>query len=252
MLNKNMLIIDLETTGLSRWRHEIIEIAILPVDIRTMEQCGDMYHRKVKPVKLKTADPKALEINGYTPEGWKDAIDLDDMLLEIQPILKNKGMFAGANPQFDYGFLEYAYKEHSIKFPYMERRMFDVATLALPLLAMGYIESVSMSKLCEYFEIERVAAHTADGDVRDTLAVMRKLMPDFQKYQGADKLVSYNEVKDSMMRAFMEMHEKVDHAFNIVKEAFGNMHLKQRLFMDMVERDEHACSCDKGCTCKEE
>ena len=59
-MKKPLAFIDVETTGLNSQLHEIIEISILrvcPIHGKTT------YTRKIKPVHINHADPRALQIN---------------------------------------------------------------------------------------------------------------------------------------------------------------------------------------------
>ena len=68
---KNLVFVDVETTGLFMGSHEIIEIAL----IQTNPKLEVMFewHSKAKPAFPEWADKKALEINGYTEQAWKNA-----------------------------------------------------------------------------------------------------------------------------------------------------------------------------------
>ena len=77
--------IDTETTGLNPAKHEIIEIAII-----TENEDGtfERWHTKIKPDHIENAHPKALEVNGYTPEAWEGAPNFEDVVPEITSRLK--------------------------------------------------------------------------------------------------------------------------------------------------------------------
>lgn len=65
---KERVWIDVETTGLDPLVHEIIE---LTVRYEPRKGCANpAWHAKIKPEHIETAEPKALEINGYTEEKW--------------------------------------------------------------------------------------------------------------------------------------------------------------------------------------
>ena len=60
-------------TGLDVSRHEIVEVAALltaPPDFTVINS----YYIKVNPVHLQTANSQALEIIGYDPKVWQDAV----------------------------------------------------------------------------------------------------------------------------------------------------------------------------------
>jgi len=74
LMEKPIVVIDTETTGLDPAKHEVIEFAGIKIDPVTLEVI-DTLTFKVKPLHIETAQSKALEVNGYTPEAWAEAID---------------------------------------------------------------------------------------------------------------------------------------------------------------------------------
>ena len=68
--------VDTETTGLDHTKHEMLEIAI--VVIENGEKTT--IERKIKPTNLETAQPKALEVNGYNEEEWAEAQEWDKQM----------------------------------------------------------------------------------------------------------------------------------------------------------------------------
>ena len=105
------MIVDIETTGTNPDIHEIIEIGAVN------EVTGETLSLKVVPIHIHTADPRALEVNGYTPEAWKDAVTLGHALLRLKQFSINGRVLPfmlGYNVSFDRMFLEKAYRECGI------------------------------------------------------------------------------------------------------------------------------------------
>ena len=71
----DLCFVDVETTGLDPVRHELLELAAVRVDRHTLEPL-DHVSVKVRPERLADADPKALEVNGYSDDAWRDAVSL--------------------------------------------------------------------------------------------------------------------------------------------------------------------------------
>src|SRR5258708_781182 len=80
MTERPIAFTDLETTGLSVIKHEIIEIGavITNSDLEVIDEVD----LKVHPRHIETAQARALEINGYTPDKWVGAICLREALQE--------------------------------------------------------------------------------------------------------------------------------------------------------------------------
>ncbi|WP_261771539.1 exonuclease domain-containing protein, partial [Myxococcus virescens] len=76
---RTLAFIDLETTGLDASRHEVLEVAILRVDARSLKVLAE-YEARVKPTRLADADPKALAVCGYSDAEWRNALPLEEAL----------------------------------------------------------------------------------------------------------------------------------------------------------------------------
>ncbi len=148
--------VDTETTGLIPHKHEIIEIAIL-----TNEK---QYHVRVKPEYIEFADKKALEINGYLPEEWLDAIPASVAAVETSQLLHGKTI-CGHNPSFDMSFLRELWELHNCK-PYVDRRYIDTVCLAREHLPE--CPSYKLDVIREYLGWSRLGAHSALVDTKDT------------------------------------------------------------------------------------
>ena len=66
-----LIFVDVETTHLFPTVGEIIDIAILLEDV---DGVVSTFHTKIRPVTLRGADPKSLEINGYNEADWQDVL----------------------------------------------------------------------------------------------------------------------------------------------------------------------------------
>ena len=104
--------IDTETTGLNHNLHEIIEICIIAEDL-SGRVVGE-FCKKIKPTNILMAEKEALEINGYTPEKWKDALQPNKELAStILNLLDEEGIWVGHNPYFDFRFLREFMRKYS-------------------------------------------------------------------------------------------------------------------------------------------
>ena len=65
--------VDVETTGLTPYYHEVIEIAILPLnEDLTINADVLPFHQRVKPERWDTISAKALEVNGESRESLEN------------------------------------------------------------------------------------------------------------------------------------------------------------------------------------
>jgi len=171
---RNLLFIDLETTGLDIDKHEIIEIGCLLVSGRNFELIRE-YYAKVNPDHLERASKEGLEVSGYKKEKWRDAKSLKEVLREIVKIASG-AMIAGWKVDFDWWFLKRALERFKIdhKFDY---HLIDVISLAYK-----YFHTkkepirLGLRKVAPHLGVDIKDTHDAMGDVRATYEVFKKLM----------------------------------------------------------------------------
>lgn len=164
-----LVFIDLETTGLDSMQHEIIEIACLVVDPQTLEIQKE-YYTKVQPEHLETADPKSLEYNKFSPEAWKEAKPLRQMLEELNNLVPG-GEFIGYNVSFDRPFIENAIRKHRMMLNFNHHWIDVMSLVYLESFFNKKLERLRLTHVCEVLGIPLKEAHTAMGDTRATLAV---------------------------------------------------------------------------------
>ncbi len=166
--------IDLETTGFEFMDKEIIQIGIVIASQPDLEVL-DEIEINVKPFHIETADPEALEIVGYTEEGWKDAVSLKEAMEIVAE--KTKGcIMVGHNVPFDWAFLEKAFEETGIA-DTMDYHRLDTISIAWAKLQNDpNITRFSLSELAPHFGIENKKAHTALSDARTTYELYKHLI----------------------------------------------------------------------------
>ena len=152
--------VDIETTHLDPRIGEIIEIAIL-TSIDGGRTISSTYHTKIRPGYIQDADPKSLEINGYTPDEWTAAPVWSTVAPKIAEILST-GLFVAHNVRFDHAYLEYWIKKTlSVQIIYR--------TICTQSLVWTHLEtkSASMKNIRDRFGWSHDGAHTAIVDARD-------------------------------------------------------------------------------------
>lgn len=173
MRKHNLAFIDLETTGLDPERHEIIEIGCL-VARPSLEVIAE-FEQKVRPTHLQTAEPEALNINGYNEADWLFSVDLSQAV----KLLAEKTadcIMVGQNVSFDWGFLQKAFTQTGVR-NQMHFHKLDVISMAYAKLhGQSQPERFGLSALAEYFKIEQKRAHSALDDVRVTFEIYKKLL----------------------------------------------------------------------------
>lgn len=172
--NRNLLFIDLETTGLDPTRHEIIEVGALLVNGKTLKVKKE-YQTKVMPEHPETADKKALKISGLSPTSWKRAKPLVQVLRDLNK-LAPEAMLVGHNISFDWAFLEIAYRNFNIPWTFDYHRLDLLSIAYIHALTDPKIKKLRLQALADYFNIKREKKHRAMEDARTIYKLFRKLV----------------------------------------------------------------------------
>lgn len=160
--------VDVETSGLDPDHNDILEIAIVRLD----PDGEKVLHEKVVMERPENAHPKALEVNGYTPEKWADAKPAVEVFPRVAELLTDC-IIAGQNVRFDVGFINATCKRLGID-ARVDYHLYDTCTLALEHLK-PWLESISLVPVCKALGIPTDQAHSAMGDVRMSIEVDRQL-----------------------------------------------------------------------------
>jgi DNA polymerase-3 subunit epsilon len=170
---KAIAFVDLETTGLDPSRHDIVEVAAIRVDARSLEVLAE-HDTLVAPQRLDDAQLEALAVCGFSKAAWTNAVPLRDALLAIAPLVEG-ALVAGHNVGFDWAFLEAGFRRAGLTLPQVDYHRLDTASLAWPLVASGELPSLSLDGLATLFGLERPRPHRALADARCALEVARRL-----------------------------------------------------------------------------
>jgi len=178
--------IDIETTGLDPKIHDIIDLAVVPLDdgMRPLEDIPE-FSARMRASCPDRADPAALRINGLDPMSGEDedqtVVDFrmwayDNRIGLIRPI--------GHNVDFSMGFLLTKYAEL--------KGLFDTAGASDTLkIARGINDSamaasgekvfasISLSALRRFFGLPGIQTHHALDDARDIVSVYHGLVRRF-------------------------------------------------------------------------
>ena len=167
---KPIYFVDTETTGLSPYRHEIIEIAICDLE------GNELLNRRVKPDHPERCTPEAARVNGFDPEAWADAPHWKFIAPEVLTILDRKRCYmAGQNTLFHYGFVMESCRTHGFVVSSLPYKQLDLYTLAVCVLGPTGLDSFKLEAICRALGVTNEAPHTAMGDARATAACWKIL-----------------------------------------------------------------------------
>ncbi len=182
MVERPLLFLDLETTGLNCGVHEITEIGALLVSQPDFKVINT-FQTKVMPTHLETATPEALAIGHFDLKKWQaEAQPLEQALKQLGEIGQGS-ILSGFNLTFDWAFLQTAFNQVGMEdFFYYHR--FDIMSAAyVKLFGKPGMGKYSLSECCRFFGITNKAAHTAFADAEATYKVFLGLM----NYSEGDK-----------------------------------------------------------------
>jgi DNA polymerase III alpha subunit (gram-positive type) len=181
----DLLVVDLETSGVKHTEHEIIELACIRTD-PTGATVLDEFCCKVLPTR--PVPEEAAQVNGYNEALWlAEAWSLDAALRELMQ-RADQTLFVAWNKRFDRDFLEAAMRPRNLRWsgPYPAGFGGDPMELAWPLLKAGLIPNRKLGTVAAYFGLDQgVEAHRALSDARTCLAVYRKLMTMWRQESAA-------------------------------------------------------------------
>lgn len=166
--------LDIETTGLDPTRDEIIEVAAMRVDPISLS-VEAWFHTKIAPSPDVLVDPRAAELNGFRAEDWPDAPKLENVLPLLARFLEGC-LIVGHNPAFDWAFLSAAFRRLGMRRPNVGHHLLDTASLAWPLLRLGFIRSLALRDVCDHYRISNEGEHHALCDVVRTYQVFLRLL----------------------------------------------------------------------------
>lgn len=170
--NSEIVFLDIETSSLKP-DAEILEIAGL-ITNKNLEII-ETFDFLIKPNDLSKADPKALELIGYSEEKWKNAKELKEVLSILYPKFKNK-ILAGWISHFDWARLEKVFYENGFDDPFDYRKI-DIFSLAVAKYGLSNLgEKETLSKICKFLNIERGKAHSAYDDAYSAYQVFLKIL----------------------------------------------------------------------------
>jgi len=167
----NLSFIDLETTGLNRQKHEILELAIIRVR-QPMLKIIDEWEAKIQPQKINTADPQALKINNYNEKDWEKALS-PKLVFEKFSQKARDTMLVAHNINFDVAFLEDNFRNWKVPISW-DHHTLDTVSLAY--FKLGPNTKLKLSELALKLNIKQEKAHSALSDARTCFEVFKRLI----------------------------------------------------------------------------
>lgn len=160
-----MIVLDIETTGLSPETAKITEIGAIKVG--DDGQIQETFRQLIDPeVDLPN---EIIKLTGITPLMLMGMPTISEALPSFVDFCEGLPIM-GHNIMFDYSFLKYNAVNLGLKF---EKNGID--TLRIARSVLSHLETRSLTYLCEYFKIHRNHAHRGYDDALATYELYRKM-----------------------------------------------------------------------------
>ena len=166
---------DCEFGGLDPEKHDITEVGVIITDYRLVEIDERQWRVKARPERI---SPEAAAIFGYDEELWRDAPHVRVVLEEIVTLVPEGKVLvpAGQNVRMDVTFLELAFRNCGIPYPF-DYHVIDLATLfyAWTLVSGTPTKALSLRQAATTAGLlgKEGVAHRALEDARLTLETFR-------------------------------------------------------------------------------
>lgn len=174
LANRPLAFVDTETTGLDPTKHEVIDVAVvfdrevaerLKIPHLTYEDAYAYFSSKVRPERIEDAEPKALEVNGYTPEAWVDAPSRAEVAAKLIQILPDT-LMCGHNVNFDKSFIQAMIRAAGFDFR-VDYHSIDTQTLAYTKLVSKGLTRLRLDAIREHLGWPTKGGHAALKDALD-------------------------------------------------------------------------------------
>lgn len=173
----NFLWIDVETTGRFAEKHDIIQLACVPVINGSQREHFNEY---CQPLNYETVEQGAIDVHGITIAKMKTFQSQDEMLAKFIAYLKSfncKFIIAGYNVSFDKRFLSSAFTKNGLEsefFSLFELHVHDTYNRAQSVKKQLGTENLKLATLAKAMSIQ-IDAHEALSDILATIKVDRNI-----------------------------------------------------------------------------
>ena len=182
----SFVIVDIETTGLSRYRHKITEISAIKF------QDGEIIDEFTTLVNPDRPIPRFItKLTGIDDEMVKDAPKIHEVIQEFHNFTKDSH-FVAHNATFDYNFLNHAIKNHLGE----EMKNNIICTCKLARRLLPNLPNKKLGTVCDHLDIGNYAAHRARGDAIATTFVFKKFL-EITKSEEISHLLKVQKAKIS-------------------------------------------------------
>ncbi|PSR27666.1 MAG: PolC-type DNA polymerase III [Sulfobacillus thermosulfidooxidans] len=167
--NRPIVVLDVETTGLSPRIHEVIELGAVKIESGTIV---DRFHSMLKPTRK--ISQATQDITGIRIDEVLHAPDSETVFRDFFAFASG-AILAAHNARFDMGFMSQAFRR---VFPHDAWRFPVIDTLALARIRLPEMKSHGLGPLTNYLKIPLSQHHRALADAEAIGLLLLKLLQD--------------------------------------------------------------------------
>ncbi len=197
-INDEIIVFDVETTGLSYERDRLTEIGA--VRLKNM-QVVESFNTMVNPER--TIPPKIVELTGITQEMVADAPKEAEALRKFMEFCGNSPVLAAHNAAFDTTFINEVCKRHNIEFQYSW-----IDTLILCQSALPELNRHKLNIVAKHLKLGKFDHHRASDDALMLAKIYINLVSRLVKNNGVETLNDLNTKTDAIdVRKLKSYHQ---------------------------------------------
>jgi DNA polymerase III epsilon subunit-like protein len=180
---KDLLLIDLEMTGLDVQKHEIIQLSAVLLDKKTLKE-KSFFNSYIKPTKWKNRDPEAMAVNKISSEWLSESPSIGEVLKAFNKKFNPKDVILSYyGGPLDLDFLRFAYKHCKIEWNF-DYHFFNLWALFFGILAgknnlnnLKKFTGFTLEDLVKKYQVRvNGSRHDALTDCRIEAEILRKII----------------------------------------------------------------------------
>lgn len=185
MFNKDILLIDEENSGLDPQRHDIIQLAGVLLDRKTLKE-KKHFNSYIKPKRWRNRNAESMAVSGITWDQLKNAPSLKTVLTQFNATFGANVTLAYYVGVSDINFLYAAYKQSGMRFPF-DYHFFNIWGVMYAYLAKRNLlkskkdfGGFSLETMIKLFKLETPPLHDALVDCRVEAEIFRRVMKELK------------------------------------------------------------------------
>lgn len=188
-MKEQYIVLDIETTGLSKFSDKIIEISAIKIkENKITNKFETLINPDIKIPKFITS------LTGIKNSMVGDSPMIEEIIPKFTRFSKNIPIVAH-NASFDYGFLSQNIKVFENK----EMSNEKICTMKLSRRLFPELPRHRLSFLCEHFDIKNISSHRAMSDTMATYDLFNRFIP-IMKEKGIETQSQIISFSNSRMK----------------------------------------------------